>query len=357
MNRLVLIGNGFDLSHKLKTSYNDFLFYYLKKILNDFFSNLSYEGKLIELHSKSSINGFPKMETLDDLINILNDLKSKRDSYISIKYKSQFFQEIIKSFQHNKWVDLENQYFSYLLKMSNASSNLVDDLSKLNQEFEHLKIELENYLREVVISDNPLQNPAKFDFLLEDIPDDQLIDSKPFYPTSIENIHVLNFNYTPTFNVYAQHLNTKKNTTINFIHGELNNPDNPIIFGFGDEHNDEYKKFENKKENQLFEHIKSFKYLRTSNYQDLIRFIDGNEFQVCIMGHSCGLSDRTMLKEIFEHKNCKSILIHYHKWGSDTHENDYVNKTYEISRHFTDKGMMRKKLFLLKNQNLYSLST
>lgn len=344
MNRLVLIGNGFDLSHKLKTSYNDFLFYYLKKILNDFFSNLSYEGKLIELNSKSSINGFPKMETLDDLINILNDLKSKRDSNLYIKYKSQFFQEIIKSFQHNKWVDLENQYFSYLLKMSNASSNLIDDLSKLNQEFEHLKIELENYLKEVVISDNPIQNPAKFDFLLEDIPDDQLIDYKPIYPTFIENIHVLNFNYTPTFNVYAKHLNIKKNTTINFIHGELNNPDNPIIFGFGDEHNDEYKKFENKKENQLFEHIKSFKYLRTSNYQDLIRFIDGNEFQVCIMGHSCGLSDRTMLKEIFEHKNCKSILIHYHKWGSDTHENDYVNKTYEISRHFTDKGMMRKKV-------------
>jgi hypothetical protein len=228
--------------------------------------------------------------------------------------------------------------------MSNASSNLIDDLSKLNQEFEHLKIELENYLKEVVISDNPIQNPAKFDFLLEDIPDDQLIDSKPIYPTFIENIHVLNFNYTPTFNVYAKHLNIKKNTTINFIHGELNNPDNPIIFGFGDEHNDEYKKFENKKENQLFEHIKSFKYLRTSNYQDLIRFIDGNEFQVCIMGHSCGLSDRTMLKEIFEHKNCKSILIYYHKWGTDTHENDYVNKTYEISRHFTDKGMMRKKV-------------
>lgn len=351
MNRLVLIGNGFDLSHKLKTSYNDFLFYYLKKILNDFFSNLYYEGKLIELHSKSSINGFPKMETLDDLIIVLNVLKSKRDSNISIKYKSQFFQEIIESYQHKKWVDLENHYFSYLLRMSNASSNLIDDLSKLNQEFEYLKTELENYLREVVISDNPIQNPAKFDFLLEDIPVDQLIDSNPVYPTFIENIHVLNFNYTPTFNVYAKHLNIKKNTTINFIHGELNNPDNPIIFGFGDEHNDEYKKFENKKENQLFEHIKSFKYLRTSNYQDLIRFIDGNEFQVCIMGHSCGLSDRTMLKEIFEHINCKSILIYYHKWGPDTHENDYVNKTYEISRHFTDKGMMRKKVVSFEKSN------
>lgn len=69
------------------------------------------------------------------------------------------------------------------------------------------------------------------------------------------------------------------------------------------------------------------------------------------MGHSCGLSDRTMLKEIFEHKNCKSILIHYHKWGSDTHENDYVNKTYEISRHFTDKGMMRKKVVSFEKSN------
>ena len=40
MNRLVLIGNGFDLSHNMKTRYNDFLFYYLKKILDSFFSNL-----------------------------------------------------------------------------------------------------------------------------------------------------------------------------------------------------------------------------------------------------------------------------------------------------------------------------
>jgi len=345
MNRLVLLGNGFDLSHNMKTRYNDFLFYYLKKILDSFFSYLFYEGKLIELHSKSSITGVPKMETLDDLISILKKLKTKRDSNISIEYMSHFFQEIIEVYDHEKWVDLENHYFSYLLRMSNASSNLIEDLSKLNQDFEHLKTELENYLREeVVISDKPIHNPSKFDFLLEDIPHDQLIDSNPFYPTYIENIYVLNFNYTPTFNVYAKHLNIKKNTTINFIHGELNNPDNPIIFGFGDEHNEEYKKFENKKENQLFEHIKSFKYLRTSNYQDLVRFIDSNEFQVCIMGHSCGLSDRTMLKEIFEHENCKSILINYHKRGTVPNENDYTERTYEISRHFTDKGMMRKKV-------------
>jgi hypothetical protein len=70
---------------------------------------------------------------------------------------------------------------------------------------------------------------------------------------------------------------------------------------------------------------------------------------VCIKGHSCGLSDRTMLKEIFEHENCVSIMIYYHKWGSEDNQNDYVNKTYEISRHFTDKGLMRKKIVSFNN--------
>jgi hypothetical protein len=49
-----------------------------------------------------------------------------------------------------------------------------------------------------------------------------------------------------------------------------------------------------------------------------------------------------MLKEIFEHKNCKSIKIFYYKKSEN--ENDFTEKTYDISRHFTDKGLMRKKI-------------
>ena len=37
MNRLVLIGNGFDLAHGLKTSYEDFIYWYWKsRILNSY---------------------------------------------------------------------------------------------------------------------------------------------------------------------------------------------------------------------------------------------------------------------------------------------------------------------------------
>lgn len=32
MNRLVIIGNGFDLAHGLKTSYKDFIRWYLNEI-------------------------------------------------------------------------------------------------------------------------------------------------------------------------------------------------------------------------------------------------------------------------------------------------------------------------------------
>ena len=115
-----------------------------------------------------------------------------------------------------------------------------------------------------------------------------------------------------------------------------------LCSGISNELDKRYLGFEEEKNNELFKHIKSFEYLKTKNYYLLTRFIEANDFQVHIYGHSCGLSDRTMLNQIFEHENCKSIKIFYHKKDDGT--NDYTEKTYEISRHFTNKGMLRKKV-------------
>jgi hypothetical protein len=46
-----------------------------------------------------------------------------------------------------------------------------------------------------------------------------------------------------------------------------------------------------------------------------------------------------MLNEIFENENCKSIKLYYYK-----DENDFNNKTMEISRHFKHNNLMRKKI-------------
>ena len=157
-----------------------------------------------------------------------------------------------------------------------------------------------------------------------------------------EHLHFLNFNYTNTFEDYLEICKKKIPSDYNYIHGSLAENRGKPIFGFGDEFNKEYLEFEDKKNNDLFKHIKSFEYLQTSNFYKLTRFIESDDFQVHIYGHSCGISDRTMLNQIFEHDYCKSIKIFYHK--IDEEHNDFTDKTYEISRHFKDKTMFRKKL-------------
>ena len=63
---------------------------------------------------------------------------------------------------------------------------------------------------------------------------------------------------------------------------------------------------------------------------------------------SCGLSDRTMLKMIFEHKNCLYIKPYYYEWTNDNGEkgNNYYDIVADISRHFSleNKGVMRNKV-------------
>ncbi|MEM9687347.1 MAG: AbiH family protein, partial [Bacteroidota bacterium] len=163
-----------------------------------------------------------------------------------------------------------------------------------------------------------------------------------------ESIYFLSFNYTPTILKYRT-LTKSYNDKLryNFIHGELDNPRNPIVFGFGDEFDNDFKEFEALDNNELFRHIKSFKYSQTPNYHNLLRFIEADRFQVYVMGHSCGISDRTMLREIFEHDNCTSIKIFYHEISKDS--NDFLEKVYDISRHFTDNGVMRRKLVPFEN--------
>jgi len=45
MNRIVLIGNGFDLAHDLKTNYADFIDWYWEKRIDGFVGNTSNVSK------------------------------------------------------------------------------------------------------------------------------------------------------------------------------------------------------------------------------------------------------------------------------------------------------------------------
>ena len=165
--------------------------------------------------------------------------------------------------------------------------------------------------------------------------DGDVLPHDMLYP---DRIMLLNFNYTNTADFYFP---DHPSFILNNIHGKLTKPEN-VIFGYGDESDDEYKKLQKINDNEYLRHIKTNRYLETPNYRDLLSFIESGPFQVVIMGHSCGLSDRTMLNTLFEHNNCVSIKPYY--YVNDQGKDNYLDIVQNISRNFTNPQLMRDRV-------------
>lgn len=302
--------------------------HYYKNGLVEIYCNRKYNNSLVELVESKKL-----FEELEELIDFW-----KKSSYFIIDYKSNIFKEIIQSSITN-WVDIEAIYYKIL------TDNLgqVETVKKLNKDLNILKKELEEYLNTLDythISEN--ENSYLFtEQFFSGIANEEILEVKQEDSITQANSYFLNFNYTNTLNILLERFKDSYgiNYQINHIHGKLNSKEEKIIFGFGDEMDKDYKKIEELNDNIQFENIKSFQYFRSANYRNLMRFLNSNEYQVYIYGHSCGLSDRVMLNEIFENENCKSIRIFYYK-----NENDFINKTMEVSRHFKNNNSMRKKI-------------
>jgi len=350
MNRLILLGNGFDLAHKMKTSYYDFILDYLQKSFKEAITNNEYKDDLIEIERDLEF-GLPEIEQVGSVKQLLIFEINKDGNYVNqtterkkpksfkLKIKSKFIKRILNDCCDYNWVNIENEYYIALKRILNDTpleNSKQPRIDSLNQSMNFLIRQLNTYFQ-LQASQNLIREYRSIlqqEFIPEDFVKRPSIPIDGKYP--IETL-ILNFNYTNTVENYTDSLKTS--IKVNYIHGRFNDESNPIIFGFGDEMDDDYKRIESEKEKGFLRYIKSFGYFKTSNYHNLIRFIDSDKFQVFICGHSCGLSDRTMLNMIFEHENCVSIKIFYHK--TELHFRDL---TEEISRHFRDKSSMRKKI-------------
>jgi hypothetical protein len=155
-------------------------------------------------------------------------------------------------------------------------------------------------------------------------------------------MYFLNFNYTNTLIKYYNYCSNDFQTDLNYIHGSLNKKYGGPIFGYGDEFDERYIEHKNTQNTEIFRNIKSYEYLREANFQMLSKFIHSYEYDVLIFGHSCGLSDRTLLKQIFEHDNCVRIKVFYYQ--DKKGNNDFIEKTYDIARHFDDNVKLRERL-------------
>ena len=368
MNRLVLIGNGFDMAHGLKTSYMDFINWYWDKRIEALMGNTSKvsEDCLCKLTIKDDSNiscwnvfAFGNLYFKDIQGNrtcsgydVIKDFQNNPDEF-SVTY-SRFFEKIIQSMEKKGWVDIENDYYQLLKGTQKADCGY--SVKELNEQLAFLQEKLIEYLSSIgtnqTIKDihdaiTDFFDPADFSTegkkrAMENIG----LNIKSFEEVEYnyeernklipERIMLLSFNYTATAKMYNE---IKINH--NYIHGELEQPNN-IIFGYGDELDKDYQAILDINDNELLKHVKSVKYLETRNYHDMLEFLMSAPFQVFIMGHSCGNSDRTLLNTVFEHENCVSIKPFYHKWADGT--DNYLDIVQNISRNFTNMRLFRDRV-------------
>lgn len=369
MNRLVIIGNGFDIAHGLKTSYKDFINWYWDQKVMCFCGNTTrvIEDCLckITIHENSELScwnvfAFNNSYFKDIHGNmkcsgceIIDCIKNNPDTF-SIEY-SAFFGKIIQSIKTKGWVDIENDYYQ-LLKKCVENPKCGYTVNELNTQLAFLQNKLIEYLSGIEVRKGRKDlhdaiidffNPADFstegrkkaiDSIGIDISsiDDVQCDYNKRDKLIPERIMLLSFNYTGTASLYGNF-----NLTHNYIHGELDKPQN-IIFGYGDELDKDYQGILDMNDNELLKNVKSVKYLETRHYREMLEFIQAAPFQVFIMGHSCGNSDRTLLNTVFEHDNCVSIKPFYHKWDNGT--DNYLELVQNILRNFTNMRLFRDRV-------------
>ncbi len=357
MNRIIIIGNGFDRALNIKSNYEHFIDWYLKKCLYDaqyaYIDRPSIKIERLDNHLRNYLwrqtDAIGGHGGWNDIVKVLkknsdNGIKIN-DKYI-VRIKKGIIKQAINDINVKGWADIERVYYEQLIAIftnvhNNPPQSQIDSLDKLNDELREIKEQLQKYLTDEINEFKskkkgmgiPSRKVAFTEFQEEDFIDQDWNNLDLEKNKNPEKVCILNFNYTNLFEG-----DTDKIEVIN-IHGELNNQISPIVFGYGDDYDENYSKIENLSEDRWLHGFKSFKYLKTNAYKRLLNFMSKNVYEVFVVGHSCGLSDKTLLKLIFEDEGCCHIKVFHSK-----ELNNFDEIIYNISRVMEDKIKFRKRV-------------
>lgn len=340
---VLIIGNGFDLYHKLPTRYIDFLF--LVKNWSDFFDdyNRSLREKIEDLEYKKfniTLDEYGKLtnDSLRDFAKYAKNFNSDKIQTLNvILSKNAWIQYFIKSgYEKEGWIDFESEIEKVLMIIEHFFTIDIDNCvgKMIFDAVNPITYDIINIL--INVTDSLTLNPNLYNKtdvekikygnikrkLIEELKIDlnKLIEAlkiymeefvekinTPYYSEQIKNlndINLLTFNYTnPYSNIY------KNVTTIHYVHGSLE--DNNIVLGASGEdfENLDYVYFQKyfqriqKKTGALY---KKWIGKAKESYTD-------REIHVYIMGHSLGMTDKDILADFFyNNKNVSDITIFYH---------------------------------------------
>lgn len=308
---ILVLGNGFDLAHGLKTRYTDFLDYWKKdkNVENVWLKH--FVNKQQELGDKW-IDLEKEIYNVIGIINLScssnpNDFTSKTYSFQKgctdetfglnkIKKELKYAQHIIET-DEKEYGKLENDLPKYYFKTYKGLINfLYDQLRDFTKQFN--KYLLDNVLKNIGIK--------KYNF--------SLAESK--------GIRVLNFNYTNTYEkLYDPHsIYAGANPKYIYVHGKVCDSDDcNLVLGTHTFYNklpNDLREEINVEFNVFKKHNQRHRYGTIEAYQDLLKELKDKRRMIepifHVIGHSLDKADHNILRHIFKVKDNSTIKIYYH---------------------------------------------
>jgi len=388
MNRIVILGNGFDIAHGLPTGYRDFI-KYLRNEFVDFVNKASKEqiinghklfyftpADAVQLNGsnpkKAVFKSTESIKSWDELsIEISVEYNSGHVHKAQVSFKNKLLGYTFTSSDSSTWGGFENDYKDVLTNIMQSRPDFGNGIIPRNYTIKNLNAELAEiieflykYLQKEIEFPKTLNQKILSHLLTTPLRKSRMhnkyvsrygeipIINQHEQTDKLEHVLYLSFNYTSTIQNYLfksknfdaidncnldYNSKNKITTSLRYIHGDLEdvNP-NSLIFGYGDEL-DENQAILERSDDEFLRHIKSVLYTRSPYYREVIDFADADKFDIVIYGHSCSNTDRTLLNALFEHENCISIQPYLYD-QNDT--SIYIN----IYRCFRDKQLMRRRV-------------
>lgn len=360
MNILV-VGNGFDLAHGLKTSYADFLhainiFSDIDEIdlMNrpDLFWNGIKSDKIIREYAIAKLSKIPVDRALDKLIRI------KKENFWIMYFNSLLQEKESK----NTWIDFELQIKYVIIQIENAinSNNLIIKYnrifglndSKISNYLYLRKQTFDNYEEIVEVLENDLNELIYcLDIYLEKFVncsvENDFID---IYSPDIWDIKfekVLSFNYTRTYELLYD---KKKNVEYNYIHGKADKnhtiETSNIVMGI-----EEYlPKWKKDKELRFVGFKKFYQRIYKETGSEYKRWLAETYFKkqkhkfdhhIYFFGHSLDVTDGDILRDLILNKNVFTTIYYRNKNTMKKQivnlikvigEEELIKKTNEITK-------------------------
>ena len=360
--RVLVIGNGFDLHHYLPTRYLDFM-----KVVNRLL-DLEASGKLANCQYLMYIWGPDSpIYKNDDYIRQCYDVHKQKIH--SVQFDKNQIKELVDISRNNiwinyfqsclgkdiGWIDFEKEIGNVLnaiqkiMQYDDQTSFLVEGLTFQELSSMELKyIDILQYMPFVIESSFILHIKKEYckkgrriedyvsinrDKIIDELEDnlndlakalsiylkefvhriaiDTFTDNPIFY--NIDK--VLNFNYTDTY----RKLYEPQKAEVVFIHGNIDD-EKGIILGINNDAKDELEEMDS----YLIRFKKYYQRAIKDTFYSIDDFLDDEKthYEVSIVGHSIDITDKDILVGLMEHPRTK-ITIYYH--NDKAHSQQLVN--------------------------------